>query len=65
MITESNKAKEENMKPIAIVMLILGLALLYGGLAWCIGIAWYHGKTIDRNKARKKQGHQHDGLEER
>ena len=43
------------MKPIAIIMLIVGLVLLYGGLAWCIGIAWYHNKTIERNAARKKK----------
>ena len=29
----------------AIWMTILGFALLYGGLVFCIGIAWYHGKN--------------------
>ncbi len=28
----------------AIVMGVVGFLLLYGGLAACIGIAWYHGK---------------------
>ncbi len=42
------------MEPAAIIMLIVGLALLYGGLAWCIGIAWYHTKTTDKNKSREK-----------
>lgn len=28
----------------AIVMMLVGLALLYGGLAFCIGIAWFHGR---------------------
>ena len=32
------------MKPIAIVMGIIGFALLYGGLTCCIGIAWYHSR---------------------
>lgn len=33
------------METTAVVMLITGFALLYGGLAWCIGIAWYHSKN--------------------
>ena len=41
------------MKPAAIIMLIIGLGLLYGGLAWCIGIAWYHSKNINK-KTRAK-----------
>jgi len=45
------------MKPAAITMLIVGLALLYGGLAWCIGVAWYHSKTIERNATDKNPGH--------
>lgn len=28
----------------AIIMGIIGFALLYGGLTCCIGIAWYHSK---------------------
>lgn len=38
------------MEPTAIIMLIIGLGLLYGGLAWCIGIAWYHAKNINKEK---------------
>jgi hypothetical protein len=26
----------------AVIMGIIGVALLYGGLTCCIGIAWYH-----------------------
>ena len=44
------------MKPAAIIMLIVGMGLLYGGLAWCIGIAWYHSKNMSRKAARKDQG---------
>lgn len=32
------------METAAIIMGIIGFALLYGGLTCCIGIAWYHGK---------------------
>jgi len=28
----------------AIWMMLLGMLLLYGGLAFCIGVAWYHGR---------------------
>lgn len=48
------------MEPTAIIMGIIGFALLYGGLTCCIGIAWYHsrqGKTsannnLDQNKRK-------------
>ncbi len=40
------------MKTEAIIMLITGLGLLYGGLAWCIGIAWYHSKNIEKQQKR-------------
>lgn len=36
------------METTAVIMLIAGFGLLYGGLAWCIGIAWYHSKHQDR-----------------
>ncbi len=42
------------MKASAIIMLIGGLALLYGGLAWCIGIAWYHSKNMDKNAQKSE-----------
>lgn len=32
------------MQTSAIIMGIIGVALLYGGLTCCIGIAWYHSK---------------------
>ncbi len=28
----------------AIWMMILGFGLLYGGLAFCLGVAWHHSK---------------------
>ncbi len=28
----------------AIIMGLIGFMLLYGGLAWCIGIAWYRSR---------------------
>ncbi len=30
------------MRISAVIMGIIGVALLYGGLTYCIGIAWYH-----------------------
>ena len=33
------------MEATAVVMGLIGFFLLYGGLAWCIGIAWYHSKN--------------------
>ena len=41
------------MEAKAIVMGLIGLLLLYGGLACCIGIAWYHSKNI--KKENRKQ----------
>jgi hypothetical protein len=35
----------------AIIMGIVGFLLLYGGLAACIGIAWYHGKRKKEEQA--------------
>ena len=32
------------METTAVVMGIIGFALLYGGLTCCIGIAWYHSR---------------------
>ncbi len=32
------------MQAKAVVMGLLGFLLLYGGLAACIAIAWYHGQ---------------------
>jgi len=29
----------------AIIMGLIGFLLLYGGLAWCIGIAWYRSRN--------------------
>lgn len=37
------------METIAIIMGIIGFALLYGGLTCCIGIAWYHSKQVKRH----------------
>jgi hypothetical protein len=36
------------MSASAIVMALAGIFLLYGGLACCIGIAWYHSQHPDR-----------------
>ena len=36
----------------AVWVAILGSALLFGGLSFCVGVAWYHGKvgeSIDRH----------------
>ena len=41
------------MKTEAIVMLIVGFSLLYGGLAWCIGIAWFHGRQPEKKASEK------------
>lgn len=38
----------------AIVMGIIGFALLYGGLTCCIGIAWYHSKQQSSKKDNNK-----------
>jgi len=35
------------METKAIVMGLVGFLLLYGGLAFCIGVAWYHTKNRD------------------
>ncbi len=32
------------METKAIIMGLVGFLLLYGGLAFCIGVAWFHGK---------------------
>lgn len=36
------------METTAIIMGIIGFALLYGGLTCCIGIAWYHSRQGKR-----------------
>ena len=41
------------MEAKAIVMALIGFFLLYGGLAACIGIAWYHSK---QQTAKKDNG---------
>ncbi len=33
------------MTAAAIIMALTGIFLLYGGLSFCIGIAWYHGRS--------------------
>jgi hypothetical protein len=38
------------MEAKAIIMALIGFFLLYGGMAWCIGIAWYHGKNKENDK---------------
>lgn len=40
------------METQAIVMLLVGFGLLYGGLAWCIGIAWYHSRQIAKKNPK-------------
>ena len=37
------------MEAKAIVMALVGIFLLYGGMAGCIAIAWYHSRHPDRN----------------
>lgn len=52
--------EEIHMEPTAIIMGIIGFALLYGGLSCCIGIAWYHSRqgkasannNLDQNKRK-------------
>ena len=43
------------MKPSAVVMALLGILLLYGGMACCIGIAWYHSRLLALEKAREDE----------
>jgi len=38
------------MSTTAIIMGIIGFALLYGGLTYCVGIAWYHNKQQTSKK---------------
>lgn len=42
------------MEAKAIIMTLVGFFLLYGGLACCIGIAWYHSKLIARQKQEQE-----------
>lgn len=34
-------------------MLIVGFSLLYGGLAWCVGIAWFHSRQTGNKEPEK------------
>jgi hypothetical protein len=43
------------METKAIVMGLVGFLLLYGGLAFCIGVAWYHSKNRDMNNDEAKR----------
>lgn len=43
------------MEAKAIVMMLVGIFLLYGGLTACIAIAWYHSKSLDRRGGEKKE----------
>jgi hypothetical protein len=43
----------------AVIMGIIGIALLYGGLTCCIGIAWYHstqGKASTQDNKTEEYG---------
>lgn len=40
------------MEAEAIVMMMVGIALLYGGLAGCIGIAWFHHREEVREESK-------------
>jgi hypothetical protein len=42
------------MKAAAIIMSLIGIFLLYGGLACCIGIAWYHGRMLQKKLAKSE-----------
>jgi len=42
------------MEAKAIVMALIGFFILYGGLACCIGIAWYHSKNKDANNNKSE-----------
>ena len=37
----------------AIIMGLIGFFLIYGGLTFCIGIAWYHSKQLKKKNAVK------------
>jgi hypothetical protein len=37
----------------AVVMGLVGFLLLYGGLAACMAIAWYHGQRGDQSPAEE------------
>jgi hypothetical protein len=39
------------MEAKAVVMGLIGFLLLYGGLACCIGIAWYHSKHPNKKNS--------------
>jgi len=41
------------MQASAIIMAFAGFFLLYGGLAACIAIAWYHGKHPDKKESNR------------
>jgi len=40
------------MEAKAIIMAIIGFFLLFGGLAFSIGIAWYHNKISIKNNGK-------------
>ncbi|MFC1496843.1 MetS family NSS transporter small subunit [Verrucomicrobiota bacterium] len=42
------------MEAKAIIMALAGIFLLYGGLIFCIAIAWYHGRNPEKNNNDKK-----------
>lgn len=44
------------MEAKAVVMGLLGFSLLYGGLAACIAIAWYHGQHRERDGGSDEAG---------
>ncbi|MBD3243312.1 MAG: hypothetical protein GF331_22165 [Chitinivibrionales bacterium] len=43
------------MEAKAVVMGLLGFFLLYGGLAACIGIAWYHSRNAQQQERQEQQ----------
>ena len=38
------------MEAKSIIMIFVGVFLLYGGMACCIGIAWYHARVLKTKK---------------
>ena len=41
------------MEAKAVVMGLLGFFLLYGGFAYCVGIAWYHSQRMGSGGAQE------------
>ncbi len=41
------------MQATAVITGLLGFVVLYGGLACCIGIAWYHSQRLQRGESQE------------